>query len=95
MHLGVIKENPASGQGVINIMKNLAKYVPLDQNGKHIPIICHGDQLSVERMVESRLAMAMSEEPRHRLDGLVPRPQGFHKRCIIVQVWTNTHILIS
>lgn len=47
--------------------------------------MCHGDQLSVERMVEAKLSMAFSEDPDDQLTGLIPRPQGFHKRCIILQ----------
>lgn len=67
-------------------MKHLAKYVPVASNGKQQPIIVHGDQLSVERMIESKIAMSMSWDPCHRMNGLIPRPQGFHKRCIILQV---------
>ncbi|CAG2248808.1 unnamed protein product [Mytilus edulis] len=86
VNLGVLKENPASCRGVIEIMKYLKQYIPLDPNAMPIPIICNGDQLSVERMVTGRLAMAVSEEAEDQLVGLIPRPQGFHKRCILLQV---------
>lgn len=36
-------------------------------------------------MVEAKLSMAFSEDPDDQLTGLIPRPQGFHKRCIILQ----------
>ena len=60
VHLGVINENPSSGQGVVNILKHLSKYVPDGKEERHGNVICHGDQLSVERMIESRICMALS-----------------------------------
>lgn len=81
----MIRENPASARGTLEIMKFLHQYVPVAPDGKTFPILCHGDQLSVERMVEAKLSMAFGEDEAARLTGLVPRPQGFHKRCIILQ----------
>ena len=66
-------------------MKVLHQYVPVGRDGQPYPILCHGEQLSVERMVEAKLSMAFSEDPEDQLTGLLPRPQGFHKRCIILQ----------
>jgi hypothetical protein len=40
-------------------------------------------------MVEAKLSMAFSEDADDRLPGLVPRPQGFHKKCIILQDFMN------
>ena len=70
-------------------MKYLHKYVPNGQNDDPYPILIHGDQLSVERMVEAKLSMAFSEDQADQLTGLVPRPQGFHKRCFILQYFMN------
>ena len=64
----------------------LKQYIPLDPNAMPILIVCNGDKLSGERMVTGRLAMAVSEEAEDQLVGLIPRPQGFHKRCILLQV---------
>lgn len=36
-------------------------------------------------MVEAKLSMAFSEDETDQLTGLIPTPQGFHKRCIILQ----------
>jgi hypothetical protein len=36
-------------------------------------------------MVEAKLSMAFSEDEVTQLTGLIPRPQGFHKRCIALQ----------
>ena len=58
-------------------MKHLNQYVPLDEDGRPCGIICHGYQLSHERMAEAGIAMAAA--PSGRLEDLIPRPQNFHK----------------
>ena len=63
VNLGVVKENPSTCRGVIEIMKYLHQYVPVDCNNVPFQIICHGDQISVERMIDAKLAMAGSELP--------------------------------
>ncbi|KAH3730058.1 hypothetical protein DPMN_056036 [Dreissena polymorpha] len=55
--------------------------------------------LSVERMIECRIAMTSSALPVDRLEGLIPRPQNFHKRIVLLQlakeiiqfIWQNTN----
>ncbi|XP_070559583.1 uncharacterized protein [Ptychodera flava] len=89
INLGIIKENPATNNGVVAIMNNLNKYVPQRNPGDPYPILCHGDQSSAERMVEGRHAMADSEDPSDRLIGLVPNCQDFYERCIILQDTMN------
>lgn len=54
----MIKENPSTCKGVIEIMEELHRYVPATANGDLYQLICHGDQLSVERMIDAKLAMA-------------------------------------
>lgn len=58
----MIQENPASARGTLEIMKFLHQYVSVAPDGKRFPILCHGDQLSVERMVEAKLSVAFSED---------------------------------
>lgn len=70
------------------LIYHLDKYVPVSQEGRPYPILCHGDQLSVERMIDAKLSMAFSEDEADQLRGLIPRPQGFHKRCIVL-VWPH------
>uniref|UniRef100_A0ABM0N1J3 Uncharacterized protein LOC102808213 n=1 Tax=Saccoglossus kowalevskii TaxID=10224 RepID=A0ABM0N1J3_SACKO len=54
---GVIKANPSSSKGVIEILRHLGQYVP-SQNGKPLyDVVCHGDQLSIERMVDAKFSM--------------------------------------
>ena len=83
--MGVINEDPSSTGGVVNIMMELHKYV-LSCGDKLHTILCHGDQLSVERMLDARRAMSGGESPKGRLEGLEPCPQEFHRRCIVRQV---------
>jgi hypothetical protein len=54
----VIKENPRTCKGIIEIMKELHRYVPVTANGDLYQLICHGDQLSIEWMIDAKLAMA-------------------------------------
>lgn len=68
VNLGVIQENPSSARGTLEILN---KHVPIGQNGLPYPILCHGDQLSVERMVETKLSMAFSEDETDQLTGLI------------------------
>ena len=82
----MIPENPSSGKGVIEIMKTLNKYVPMKTSSIPHPVMCNGDQLSIERMVDARHIQATSSTPLNRMCGLEPSPQEFHKRCIVLQV---------
>ena len=86
MNLGVINANPSSTMGVIQIMKELKKHVPLDDGNVPFSILCNWDELSVERMIDARCAIADHEVVSDRLSGLEPSPQEFHKRCINLQV---------
>ena len=75
-------------KGVVQIRKRLNEYVPTPDGPGGYPyvIICHGDQLSVERMVDARFAMADHGVPRYTLKGLEPIPGEFHHRCLTLQV---------
>ena len=72
--LGVVKANPASAKGVVQILKKLNDYVPLPNgnSGQPYTILCHGDQLSCERMVDARFSMGAHDIPANRLKGLEP-----------------------
>ncbi|KAH3811256.1 hypothetical protein DPMN_139663 [Dreissena polymorpha] len=45
-------------------MKYLNRYTPRDVEEKPWPIIGHEDQLSAERMIERRIAMSSSADPK-------------------------------
>ena len=83
--LGVIEENPSTVAGVTNILRRLHKYVPEFDGDQHI-IPCHGDGLSVERMRDSQRHNAGADTPAGRLEGVVPVPQEFHKRMLLLEV---------
>lgn len=88
LSLGVVKADPASAKGVVQIMKRLNEYVPLPDgnDGEPFVIPCHGDQLSCERMSDARFAMGTHDLPANRLKGLEPTPGEFHHRCLTLQV---------
>ena len=68
-----------------NILRLLHEYVPV-KDGQLYAIPCHGDQLSVERMCDAMRHSAGSEPAAGRLEGIIPVPQEFHKRMILLQV---------
>lgn len=84
VNLCVIKENPSSTAGVTKIMRVLQKYCPRKQSAL-TRIACHGDGLSVERMLDSQKHNACAESPFDRLEGLLPVPQDFHRRLLLLQ----------
>lgn len=89
INIGVVKANPASAKGVVQIMKKLQDYVPLPNgpDGEPHVTLCHGDQLSCERMSDARFAMGTHEIPANRLKGLEPTIGEFHHRCLTLQVY--------
>ncbi len=68
------------------------RYVPKwlvpGENGlvKLWSIPCHGDQLTIERITDSKRARAANKTAEERLEGLEQIPQEFHKRGILLQV---------
>ena len=89
VNLGVIESSPSSTAGVIEIMQVLQEYCPETQDGYHA-IPAHGDVHSVERMLDARQARANGNGPKARLEGMEPVPQEFHKRCVLLQVYSSS-----
>ena len=87
-NIGIIKENPSTIAGTIQIMERLQDYVPWFANDIEKPHIipCHGDGLSIERMTDAKRARAANPTKKLRLEGLEQVPQEFHHRGIILQV---------
>lgn len=50
-------------------------------DGKIFPIMCHGDQNSVKKMVEAKLSIVFSDDEAAELIGL-PLPQCFHTHAL-------------
>ena len=55
-------------------------------DGQQHIIPCHGDGLSVERMRDSQRHNAGADTAAGRLEGVVPVPQEFHKRMLLLEV---------
>ena len=87
MNLAAVEENPCSIAGVTNILRFLHKYIPQYNGNLHV-IATHGDGLSVERMHDAIRHNSGGETPVERLEGVLPVPQEFHKRMILLQVHT-------
>ncbi len=60
INVGVIQENPASTAGAIRILDKLHEYVPIRSDGSLYTVLCHGDELTVERQRDAKLARACS-----------------------------------
>ncbi|XP_053403746.1 uncharacterized protein LOC123554765 isoform X2 [Mercenaria mercenaria] len=84
-NIGVINENPSTCDGVINIMEQLHKYVPVKADGSPFRILTWGDGLSCERHVDAQNARANGADLFAKLQGLEPAAQEFHKRMILMQ----------
>ena len=83
--IGVTEENTSTVAGVSNIMRYLHQYVPcLGDDLYTIP--CHGDGMSVERMRGSLRHNSGGITARDRLEGIIPVPQEFHKRMLLLEV---------
>ena len=95
VNLGVIEADPSSTKGVVQIMKHLNQYVAYPHGNKEDPhaLLVEADQLSVERMVGVRVAMADHDLPKNTLRGLEPSPQEFHHRVIALQVQCSKVLL--
>lgn len=94
VNLGVVDEHPSSTAGVTAIMKWLQKYCPTDHDGM-VKVACHGDGLSVERMLDCQKHNSCAETSHDRLAGLLPVPQDFHKRLILLQVNLRLNAILS
>ena len=65
-------------------MRLLHRYVPKRNAEVHV-IPCHGDGLSAERMRDCQWHNSGGATAEDRLEGLIPVPQDFHKRMILLQ----------
>ena len=86
VNLGVVDANPSTTTGAIKIMSTLQEYVPRsEQNALH-QLVCHVDGGAHERMVDAQNSQRAKVTPIGWLEGLVPNPQEFHKRMLLMQV---------
>ena len=78
--------DPSSTPGAITVMRQLISTACPEVNGKKLTLACHGDQMSVERMMNAQQNMIHARNNKDRLQSLCPSPQEFHKEGIIFQV---------
>ena len=81
-----MQENPSTLSGTIKIMEKLQENVPRRPDGTFHVVATHGDGLSVENMVSAKRARSADLSDFDRLEGLVPIPQEFHHRGLMLQV---------
>ena len=89
INLGVDIEDPGTTAGGIKILRKKHQFVPMT-HGVPYPIICYGDGGSVNVMKSAKRALSNEMTPTDRLEGLIPQPQDFHKRGILLQDYMNS-----
>ena len=72
-------------------MRHLQEYVPQGPSGSLYHLICHVDGGAHERMVDAQRESRGKRSRLGRLQGLVPNPQEFHKRMLLMEVSSNFH----
>ncbi len=85
----MIYENENDADGIVEVLKNLHQYVPQCGEGEerkygHQGIV--GDQLTIERAVNSHVSIANGFSPEERLDGLHFEIADWHSGYRFLQV---------
>ena len=75
INLGVLETNPISISGAMKVGKWLGQHVLKGPTGHDWPILCNGDQLSVERIIQAHVGFSTNKDGDERRLGLVPTPQ--------------------
>jgi len=86
VNIGIIDANPSTIAGTITIMEKLQQYVPQKRDGTFREVPTHGDQLSVERMIDATRARSADLNAEDNISSLIPIPQEFHHRGLMLQV---------
>ena len=81
VNLGVFEENPSTTVGTCAILDNLLKYVPVQPGGQPMTIPCHGDGLTIDRIMRAKRNRRNHPEPLNRFDGMEASPQECIKRA--------------
>ena len=66
-------------------------YVPQGPSGSLAHLICHVDGGAHECMADAQRASRGKHSRLGCLQGLVPNPQEFHKRMLLMKVSSNVH----
>ena len=81
MSLGIIEEDPSTTSGMISILNKLRDKVP---DSFHVPL--HGDQKLVAVASYAKMECAAQDSPEKRLTEILPVPQDFHLRSLVMKV---------
>ena len=57
-----------------------------------LTIPCHGDGLTIDRIMRAKRNRRNHPEPLNRFDGMEASPQEWHKTCILLQASVIIHI---
>ena len=71
--------------GAMEVMRKLLFLCPMDSNGTRRQMAIHGDQKSVELMIQAQRNLVRARGPEEDLLAYVPSPQEFHKSGIVFQ----------
>ena len=85
VNLGVLEVNPSKTKDTGEILDHLAQYVPHTLEGP-ITIPCHGDGLTVDRIMRAKRNRSNHPDAVSRLECYEGVPQEFHKEMLILQV---------
>lgn len=96
MHLGLLDKDENKSNEMLQILQHCnAEYVPVDQESKILnKINLGGDHLTVERAISAVNAVADSDTPHERLEGLIPKHEDFHCKMNFLQV-QFVHVVIQ
>ena len=92
VNLGIIDEPSGTSCKTTHIMEKLMQYVPLQTETSRFTILCHGNQLAVERTLDAKQERAKNCAADGKFDGLEPMPQELHKRHVLLQVFFSCHM---
>ena len=83
--MGVLHENPMVTTGVINILYNLAHYIP-NMETAALSIVWHGDGMSVEKIIFAIRGRFNCATRRDTMQWMWPCPYEFHKDLQLLRV---------
>ena len=80
---------------MVDILRELIKYVPLDNEGAQKHIVLWGDGLSCERVKDAQESIVNAQDNGDKLRSYEPAPQEWHKRLLYVTVRVKYMVFFS
>ena len=82
---GCLTKNENKTEEMIEIMETLHKYVPRSESGLK-EVFLGGDQLTCGRVQSAKMAHPQAPDAVQRLEGLLPKVEGWHALQAFYQV---------